>query len=111
MRLTFNEWTFSGEVFYLKELKGEFAVSLQIRGIANREGVFSSSIMEFGCLMQEKVYAEAKKKGLGMYSNIALSGHLETWTKNSPSGPRKKIMFVADYVIEVESKKHRGNAE
>ena len=44
-RLTFNEWTVSGEVFYLKDLEGEFAASMQLRGVAKRDGVFSSSVM------------------------------------------------------------------
>lgn len=103
-RLTFNEWTVSGEVFYLKDLEGEFAASMQLRGVAKRDGVFSSSVMELGCLMQKKVYETAKRKGLDMYSYVCLSGHLETWVKNSRSGPRKKMMFIVDYVIDVENK-------
>lgn len=99
MRLSFNEWTVSGEVFYLKELSGEFACSIQIRGVAKRNGVFSSNIMEMKCLLQKSVYEIAKKKGLRLYCNATISGHLETWTYGNN---KKKVMFIADDVIEVE---------
>ena len=94
-----NEWTVSGRVDYLKELKGEFACSLRVMGSAKREGVYQSQILEFGCLMQKPVYEEAKKKGMQMFKNVTLSGHLESWQKGSSYTP--KIMFVADYVLEV----------
>lgn len=99
MRLSFNEWTVSGEVFYLKELNGEFATSVKIRGVAKRQGVFSSNIMEMLCLMQKSVYEQGKKKGLKLYCNATVSGHLETWTYGNN---KKKVMFIADDVIEVE---------
>lgn len=99
MKLSFNEWTVSGKVFYLKELKGEFAASVMIRGTAKREEVFSSNVMEMKCIMQEKVYEIGKKKGLRLYCNATLSGHLETWAY---SNNKEKVMFIADDVIEVE---------
>lgn len=101
MRLSFNEWTVSGEVVRLKELEGEFAASIQIRGVAERQGVCSSSIMEMRCLAQESVYGIGKKKGLKQYCNATLSGHLETWTYGTHRD-RQKVMFIVDDVIEVE---------
>lgn len=99
--LSMNEWTVSGEVIYLKELEGEFAASVKLRGVAKREGVFSSQILEFPCLMQKSIYEEAKKKGFAMYKNVTFSGHLESWQKNKNGKDLRRIMFVADYVLEV----------
>lgn len=96
-----NEWTVTGNVFYLKELQGEFSASLKLRGTAQREGAFATQILEFPCLLQSKVYEDAKKKGLDMYKNITLSGHVESWQKNKNSKDSRRIMFVADYVLEV----------
>lgn len=98
MRLSYNEWTVSGRVFYLKELEGEFSASLQLRGEARRLGVYASSVMEMKCLMQKDVYEVAKKKGLVMYCNATLSGHLETWVKKD----NKKVMFIVDDILEIE---------
>lgn len=99
MKLSFNEWTVSGEIFYLKELDGEFAASAMIRGTAKRQDVFSSNIMEMKCLMQKNVYNIGKRKGLKLYCNATLSGHLETW---SYGNNKKKVMFITDDVIEVK---------
>ena len=95
----FNEWTVTGKVNYLKELSGEFACSLRIKGVAKREGLFSSYPLDFPCLMQKSVYEDAKKKGMWFMKNVTLSGHLESWQKSTSKNP--KIMFVADYVLEV----------
>lgn len=98
----FNEWTVSGEVYYLKELEGEFSASAKIRGTASRQdGVYSSQILELPFLMQRKVYDEAKKKGLKVYRTATFSGHLETWHKTKNGKPCDKVMFVADYILEV----------
>lgn len=102
MRLSFNEWTVSGEIFYLKKLEGEFAASIRIRGTARRAGVFSTDILELGCLMQKEVYDKAVTKGLRQYCWAVLSGHLESWVKDTPKGQRKKIMFIVDSVEEVK---------
>lgn len=42
---------------------------------------------------------KAKKKGMRMHKEVTLSGHLESWVKGTSKNP--KIMFVADYVLEV----------
>lgn len=94
-----NEWTVTGKIDYLKELSGEFACSLRIKGIAKREGLYSSHPLDFPCLMQESVYAEAKQKGMKFNKEITLSGHLESWQKSTSKNP--KIMFIADYVLKV----------
>lgn len=94
-----NEWTISGRVVYQKELTGEFACSVKVEGKAKREDVYTSQILKFPCLMQKSVYEEAKKKGMRFNRNVTLSGHLESWQKGSSYTP--KIMFIADYVIEV----------
>lgn len=99
VNFSMNEWTVSGEVFYIKDLQGEFAASLRIRGVAKREGLFSSQILEFPCLMQKSVYEDAKKKGLFKFKQVTLSGHLESWKNSTSKNP--KVMFIADYVIEV----------
>ena len=94
-----NEWTVTGRVVYLKELQGEFSCSVRVEGKAKRVDVYTSQILKFGCLMQKPVYEDAKKKGIRMNRNVTLSGHLESWQKGSSYTP--KIMFVADYVLEV----------
>lgn len=94
-----NEWTVSGRIDYLKELKGEFACSLRIKGQAKREDLYSTQLLDFGCLMQKKVYEEATRKGIKKNKEITLSGHLESWAKGTSINP--KIMFVADYIIEI----------
>ena len=101
MRIGFNEWKVSGEVFYLKELQGEFSASLRIRGIAKRPDVFSSNVLEFPCLMTERVYDEAKRKGMKQYMNVVLSGHLESWDKSKNQKRQMKVYFIADKVESV----------
>lgn len=98
-KLSFNDWTVTGVVSYIKELQGEFACSLRIKGQAQRDGCYSSQILDFPCLMQKKIYEDAKKKGMDYNKSITLSGHLESWQKGTSINP--KIMFVADYVLEV----------
>ena len=101
-RLTFNEWTVSGEVFYLKELEGEFSASVKVRGVAKRAGVYSSQPLEFSCLMQENVYKQALRKGFAKYRNVTISGHLETWVKQGKNNEWQKVMFIADDILEVK---------
>lgn len=94
-----NEWSFSGEIFYLKELEKDYGASLKIRGTATRkDNSFRSDICELGCLVTRDAWNEAKKKGVKVYKNIAVSGHLETFIKNDGNS---KIMFIAEYIMEV----------
>jgi len=98
--VSMNEWTFTGEVFYLKELKGEFGASLRIKGVASRlDATFSSNLCEMGCLLTNEAYEQAKKKHIDMYKNVTVSGHLESWANGTSKNP--KVMFIADYVMEV----------
>lgn len=64
MNFYVNEWKMSGEVFYLKEMEGEFAASLKIKGIAQRPGLYSKNKLEFPCLMTASVYSDAKRRGI-----------------------------------------------
>lgn len=97
----FNQWKISGEVFYLKELQGEFAASLKVRGEASRFGT-PSQIMEFSCLMLKDAYEDAKRKGLRVYHSADLSGHVESWYVGHGDRPRKlKVYFIADKVDNV----------
>ena len=94
-----NEWKVTGEVFYLKELQGEFACSLKISGIAKRPDVFSSSKLELPCLLTQAVYDEAKRLGMRIKHNATFSGHLESWCNRGSSHP--KIYFIADKVESI----------
>ena len=94
-----NEWKVTGTVFYLKELQGEFACSIKISGVAKRPNLYSSSKLEFPCLMTEEVYEEAKRKGLKTRMNCKLIGHLESWCNRSSSNP--KVYFIADKIESV----------
>lgn len=98
--LSFNEWTVSGTIFRLKEFEGEFskefAASCSIEGVAKREGFFSTSVLHLPFLMQPSVYSRAKAKGIAKGKRGTFSGHLESWGDG-----KKKVMFVADDVIEI----------
>lgn len=100
----FNEWTFTGEIFYLKELEGEFSASLKLRGSAQREGSFSTQIAEIPCLMQPKLWEQAKTKQIKQYDTVTLAGHLESWSQNSHGKPVRKVMLIADYILDVQYK-------
>lgn len=91
-----NEWTFSGEIFYLKELSGEFSASLKLRGMAKRLDAMSSQITELPVLVGNTIYKALSEKGKKLYSQATLSGHIETWFDEKKS----KIMFVADKIID-----------
>ena len=96
-----NEWRVGGEVFYLKEMEGEFAASVKIRGSSKRPGGFSANIFEFACLMTQTVYDEAKRLGIRLYHEAVLSGHLESWDK----GKGLKTYFIVDKVESVRGYK------
>lgn len=102
MILSMNKWTVSGEIVGLKELDGEFGASVRIKGVAKRPELYSSQILEFLCLMTPKVYAAARKKGFTLYKRASVSGHLETWKRETESRMKQKVMFIADYVDKVE---------
>lgn len=96
-----NEWTVTGEVFYLRELDGEFAASLRIRGASRREGFESSQVLEVGCLMQAKAWQDAKVKGVDIYRKVTITGHLESWTRTYNNKEKRRIMLIADHVLSV----------
>jgi len=92
-----NEWKVGGEIFYLKEMSGEFAASLKLRGTSKRPGGFSANIFEFACLMPQVVYDDAKRLGIRLYHEAVLSGHLESWDK----GKGLKTYFIVDKVESI----------
>lgn len=102
MVLSTNKWIVSGEVYSIRELGGEFAASVKIRGEAKRPDVYSSQILEILCLLTPRVYDDAKKRGLELYKTMKISGHLETWKRFVNNKTRQKVMFVADYLEKVE---------
>lgn len=101
-KVRLNEWSVSGEVFYLKELEGEFAASVKVRGIAKREAGLTSQILEFPCLIERKVYEDAKSRGFSLYKDVNLSGHIESWARENDRKGNMKIMFIADYVMDIQ---------
>ena len=92
-----NDWHFSGEIFYLKPLEGEFAGSVKIRGLSKREGAMSSQICEMSCLLHQRLWEQIHNEGIDVYSNIALTGHIETWTNEKKN---TKVMFIADSLLD-----------
>ena len=94
----FNQWKISGEVFYLKELQGEFAASVRIRGVSKRPNEQASKILEVLCLMTPTVYDEAMRLGLRKYHDATLSGHVESWVKNDGD---MKTYFIVDKVESI----------
>ncbi len=104
-KLQYNEWTFSGEVIYVKELKNnEFAVSVKMRGASRRLNSSTSQITEFGCLIDKEVYKQALKKGFDKFCYATLGGHIESWIKTSARGDVIKNRFVVDDILDVEKK-------
>ena len=104
-----NEWTFGGELFYMKEQFGEFGASLKIRGISQRMNSESTQICEFSCLVPYDVYEDFVNRGVKVYDKILVSGHLETWQKSKVNGNGElkvdvKQMFIVDYLLEVTKK-------
>lgn len=94
-----NSWTFSGEIFYLKELEGEFAVSIKLRGQSKRMGSMSAQIAELSCIAQKDFFDRFKEAGLGMYKSATLSGHIEYWQSTIHGKPARKMMLIADSII------------
>lgn len=96
-----NEWSFSGEVFYLKELDKDYGASLKIRGTSPRgDSLNSAQIVEITCLLTKDCYKQAKEKGLALYRKVAVSGHIETFVKDADFN-KVKNMFIAEYILEV----------
>lgn len=93
-----NEFHFSGEIFYLKPMDGEFTVSIRVRGLSSRAGAMSTQICELSCLGQHPVFDSMKQAGIDVYSKVELSGHMETWTdkKGNP-----KTMLILDSVSKI----------
>lgn len=96
-----NTWTFTGRVFYLKEMEGDYSCSIKMKGSTN-ESTFKKDIVEFGCLLPKEVWNAAKNKGLCVNSKVTLSGHFETWVKPRSTYFINKTMFIADCVVDVE---------
>ena len=96
-----NEWSFSGEVFYLKKLDdgAEFSASVKVRGFAKRPEAMSSQIAELTFLLTHKAYSDFMAMGGQVYSKATLKGHMETWIKSNKDS---KIMLIADSIVDVE---------
>lgn len=91
-----NEFTFGGEVIYVKELKGEFSHFLKIRGISQRVNASSVNIVELSCFIPTAL----KVKDIKSYEDITISGHIETFNKVRPTGKvDSKNVFIVDYVL------------
>lgn len=94
-----NEWKFTGKIFYLKELSGEFCYSLKLRGEALRNGDTSSRIVELSCLVPTSV-KDWKINNLKLYDNVTMAGHFETWSKLDVKGHiNYKTMQIVDCIL------------
>lgn len=102
--MSYNEWTVSGEVIYIKEFTDwkEFHASIKIRGVSARSGCSSKQILEFGCLLSKTTYERAVEMGMDKYKNITATGHIESWVSQSGSGDKIKTRFVCDEVVTVD---------
>ena len=93
-----NDWHFTGEIFFIKPHEGEFAVSLRVRGTSSRVDAMSTQICEISCLGQEPVFRKMREDGIDVYTQAALTGHIETWTDRKGNS---KIMLIVDAVSKV----------
>lgn len=100
-----NEWTFGGNLSYLKRLFGEFGASLKIKGVSQRNNFSSAQICELTCLMTEDVYGQLEAKNVELFDDVILSGHIESWQKMRGGIMEKRQMFIADYLLGVTKKK------
>lgn len=97
-----NEWTFSGKVFFLKELEKDFAATVKLRGYWLPENA-PAQVVEIPCLMRKPIWEAAKKKGLAQWSIATLSGHIETTVRVKPNGNAvEKCLHVVDWVLDVQ---------
>ncbi len=94
-----NEWTFYGRLFYLKELEGEFSVSLKLEGTSKRTGSFSEQIAKISCLGDKAFYDLFKKAGIKVNDEVTISGHLETWKQKDPTKSALRLMLIADRIV------------
>ena len=93
-----NTWSFSGELFYIKELDGEFAASVKVRGISRRKDAMSTQIAEMTCLMETMVYDTLIEKKIDLYQKIVVTGHIETWVTEK----KTKVLYIADNIDKAE---------
>ena len=94
-----NDWNFTGKIFYMKELSGEFCYSLKLRGEALRDGDMASRIVELPCLVPTSI-KNKKIENLKLYDNVTMSGHFETWSKFDINGHiNGKSMNIVDCII------------
>lgn len=102
MKKIHNEWIFTGDIFYFKELEtSEFVASIKLRGNAKRVNAISTQVAEISCLAEKSLYEGLKNNNIGMYSkNITLSGHIEQWNTNKHGKPVNKMMLIADYLVQ-----------
>ena len=99
MKESQNTWTFSGELFYIREQEGEFAASLKIRGISRRKNASSSQIAEITCLAEKELYGQFVHKKIDLYKKVIVSGHIETWQRVKDTGKiQVRTMFIADAI-------------
>lgn len=102
MVMSMNEWTYTGKVFYMREITGVYSASVKMTGESKRaDGLYKSDPLQFGCIMRSNVFEEAKRKGLKIGKTVTFSGHLEIWDKTIHGKPANKVMFISDYVLEV----------
>lgn len=92
-----NGWTFTGEIFYLKRLEGEFSISLKLRGSSRRKNAISEQVAEIACLGDDAFFDQFSKKGLKLYDSATISGHMESWMQNGKAS--LKVMLIADDVV------------
>lgn len=97
----YNEWTFTGDIFYWKELDaGDFTLSLKLRGRACRVGTISGQIAEISCLVDNDLHQLLLDRKIKQYDTVTLQGHIEQWLTSKHGRPLNKIMLIADYLVE-----------
>ncbi len=95
-----NGWSFSGEIFYIKELEGEFSVSLKLTGLSKRANAMSSHIVEVSCVGGKELYEEMRRQEIGMYSSATVSGYIEMWPSRRD---RHRLIFIAESIVREDS--------
>lgn len=100
-----NEWRFGGEVFKITE-KDTFDVGalLFVRGVSQRTGYGSASIVEFTATVSPEDYDRALRQGLQMYSIVEMVGHFETHIKASEYNLKTSIRYYADEIKIIKIK-------
>ncbi|WP_288983140.1 hypothetical protein [uncultured Treponema sp.] len=104
-----NDFDFSGEIVYIKNLDRGYCKSVIIKGVSNVFDSLSSQTVELKCLIPDRLSKDAGR--INLYDWLSVSGHIEMWSKPCGNGTvRQKIMFIVDYILDIKKQRKGGKS-